>query len=201
MSEVQIFVMNELSGQESGAESLSEIKSQISKKQLRNKHLVRRSDGTKWFKAGDVLVKVFDAVDKLKIEKKERAKKAIELKKARKKRLAKAKSNMNGEPVERTPAYELPTAEPVVFTCPTCKCALVPMQKRVTTVLNLLGAAIFAISIPVFLGGLLVGSISLVVVSLFWGLLLGLGISQAGSRKIFIHVCPACNQQFNPNNF
>ena len=48
MSEVQIFVMNELSGQESGAESLSEIKSQISKKQLRNEHLVRRSDGTKW---------------------------------------------------------------------------------------------------------------------------------------------------------
>ena len=74
MADAMIFVMDELAGQEHGPYSLAEIQTQIYQKKLKKKHLVRKSDYSQWFKAEDLLGKVFDAVDQTKSNEKQQAK-------------------------------------------------------------------------------------------------------------------------------
>jgi len=81
MAEAMIFVMDELAGQEHGPYSLAEIQIQIYQKKLKKKHLVRKSDYSQWFKAEDLLGKVFDAVDQTKSNEKQQAKDDKEKKK------------------------------------------------------------------------------------------------------------------------
>lgn len=81
MADAMIFVMDELAGQEHGPYSLAEIQTQIYQKKLKKKHLVRKSDYSQWFKAEDLLGKVFDAVDQTKSNEKQQAKDDKEKKK------------------------------------------------------------------------------------------------------------------------
>ena len=81
MAEAMIFVMDELAGQEHGPYSLAEIQTQIYQKKLKKKHLIRKSDYSQWFKAEDLLGKVFDAVDQTKSNEKQQAKDDKEKKK------------------------------------------------------------------------------------------------------------------------
>ncbi|MDG2185477.1 MAG: GYF domain-containing protein [Mariniblastus sp.] len=74
MADAMIFVMDELAGQEHGPYSLAEIQTQIYQKKLKKKHLVRKSDYSQWFKAEDLLGKVFTAVEQTKTNEKQQAK-------------------------------------------------------------------------------------------------------------------------------
>ena len=74
MADAMIFVMDELAGQEHGPYSLAEIQTQIYQKKLKKKHLVRKSDYSQWFKAEDLLGKVFAAVEQTKTNEKQQAK-------------------------------------------------------------------------------------------------------------------------------
>ena len=61
MPAMQFFVMDELTGQQTGPYSLMQIQEQISSRQLKKKDFVRRADSTQWGKASVILGQVFIA--------------------------------------------------------------------------------------------------------------------------------------------
>ena len=73
MADAKIFIMNELLGKEHGPYSLPEVEKLIYRKKLKKKHLVRKSDYSKWLRAGELLGKVFDGVDRRRVLEAEQA--------------------------------------------------------------------------------------------------------------------------------
>ena len=84
MSGIQIFVVDELTGRTHGPYSLDEIVAQVQKNKLKKTHLVRKSDYSKWYKAEDLLGKVFDAVE---LEKREQVRETNSERKERRRHL------------------------------------------------------------------------------------------------------------------
>ena len=106
MADAMIFLMDELAGKEHGPYSLDEIQTMIYRKKLKKKHLVRKSDYSKWFKAEDLLGKVFDTVDQLKIDEKQAAMEE----KTRKKRQSQREKELEREArdkIANTEPYEI----------------------------------------------------------------------------------------------
>jgi len=78
------FVLDEFSGTEHGPYNLTQIRAQIYNKKLKRTVLVRRADSKDFYKAGDLLAKVYEAVEQQKIEEKGKAKQDKENQKAQK---------------------------------------------------------------------------------------------------------------------
>lgn len=74
MPTLQFFVMDELTGQQTGPYSLSQIQDQIRSRQLKKKDFVRRADSAQWGKASVILSQVFDNVERQKKEQKNQKK-------------------------------------------------------------------------------------------------------------------------------
>ncbi|MCH2180249.1 MAG: hypothetical protein MK106_15765 [Mariniblastus sp.] len=68
MAKIEFFVLDELTGRERGPYTLDEMVIQVKKNKLKQSHLVRKSDYSKWYKAGVLLGKVFETVDSQKRE-------------------------------------------------------------------------------------------------------------------------------------
>ena len=116
------FVLDEFSGTEHGPYNLTQIRAQIYNKKLKRTVLVRRADSKDFFKAGDMLGKVYEAVEKQKLEEKgkarqakesQKAEKALEAKRHRenlanaaKEKADKRKSNPENNPFDYGPASE-----------------------------------------------------------------------------------------------
>ena len=71
MAETLFFIMDELSGKEHGPYALAQIQPMIYDRKLKKNHLVRKADYPKWFKAGELLTKLFAAVEQDKIQAKQ----------------------------------------------------------------------------------------------------------------------------------
>ena len=110
MTEAMIFVMDELLGQEHGPYSLAEVEAQVYQKKLKKKHLVRKADYSKWFRAEDLLGKVFERVEQRKDREAEQAREA----KTQKKRQAKHSKEMEKtarEKIQNREPYEISEAD------------------------------------------------------------------------------------------
>lgn len=74
MSAMQFFVMDELTGQQTGPYTLQEVHSQIWDKKLKKNDFIRKGDSSQWSKAGDLLAKIFENVQTKKQQQKEHTK-------------------------------------------------------------------------------------------------------------------------------
>ena len=115
MADAKIFIMNELLGKEHGPYSLPEIEKLIYRKKLKKKHLVRKSDYSKWFRAGELLGKVFDGVDRRRVLEAEQAKEAKTQKKRRKQHLKEVKAAAR-EKAESHEPYEISESDNDILT-------------------------------------------------------------------------------------
>ena len=106
MAEVLIFVMDEFSGKENGPYTLADIQTLIHQKKLKKKHLVRKSDYGKWYRAKDLLGKAFDTVEQQKIDEKQQAKDAKKRKRKQAQREKEIKKEKQKE-IDNTDPYIL----------------------------------------------------------------------------------------------
>ena len=74
MAAMQFFVMDELTGQQTGPYSLQQIQEQILNRKLKKNDFVRRADSPNWGKASVILGQVFDNVERHKKDKKQQLK-------------------------------------------------------------------------------------------------------------------------------
>lgn len=107
MPAMQFFVMDELTGQQTGPYSLQQIQDQIRSRQLKKKDFVRRADSAQWGKASVILSQVFDSVERQKKEQKNQKK---QFKKETEAQPTPAKE------IEVNPATKKPAERPVVKT-------------------------------------------------------------------------------------
>ena len=74
MAAMQFFVMDELTGQQTGPFSLHQIQEQILTRKLKKNDFVRRADSPNWGKASVILAQVFDNVEQHKKDRKQQIK-------------------------------------------------------------------------------------------------------------------------------
>ncbi|MCH2183437.1 MAG: DUF4339 domain-containing protein [Mariniblastus sp.] len=106
MTDAMIFVMDELMGKEHGPYTLTEIETQIYQKKLKQKHLVRKADYSKWFRAGELLGKVFEVVEQRKRLEAEQAKEAKTQRKRQVKHVQELEKSAR-EKIENRAPYEI----------------------------------------------------------------------------------------------
>ncbi len=105
MAAMQFFVMDELTGQQTGPFSLHQIQEQILTRKLKKNDFVRRADSPNWGKASVILAQVFDNVEQHKKDKKQQLKAD---KVAKKQQEANSRSN---EKKERQRAADVPQVQ------------------------------------------------------------------------------------------
>ncbi|MCH2183466.1 MAG: DUF4339 domain-containing protein [Mariniblastus sp.] len=115
MPAMQFFVMDELTGQQSGPYSLQQIQEQIRNRKLKKKDFVRRADSAQWGKASVILAQVFERVEQQKQEKKRDANKTkSKIKETG--RAAEATAEKHFQIQEKHPATEESSEEPFLGT-------------------------------------------------------------------------------------